>query len=76
MTPLEPREIVPVKPPATLAQRLRALGDIRQFSGMADPADKVGDVFQGQRPASPHLDIFIQIPASGKWQDMDSLPLR
>ena len=57
-------------PSNTLAQRVRALGD--QFAGEVDPADIVADVFQPQTLTSPHLDVLVQMPASIKWQDMNS----
>lgn len=63
---------IPVKPSGTLAQRLRDLKlDLSQFAEELDSADTVAYSFQSQTPPSPTLDVIVQIPASGKWQDMN-----
>ena len=76
MTPLEPRDIIPVRPSKTLAQRLQHLGLGLGFSQIAeelDPVLTVAHTFQQpQDPFSPHLDVIVQIPPSSKWKDMNS----
>ena len=63
---------IPVKPSGTLGQRLRDLKlDLSQFAEELDSADTVAYSFQSQTPPSPTLDVIVQIPASGKWQDMN-----
>ena len=41
-----------------------------QFAEKLDPVDSVAEIFQGQ--TSTYLDVIVQLPASGKWQDMNS----
>jgi hypothetical protein len=62
-------------PSNTLAQRLQDLGlglGFSQIAEMLDPAARVARSFQPQDLSSLHLDVIVQIPASSKWQDMNS----
>ena len=56
----------------TLAQRVRNLvSDFSQSAEVLGPADTVMDVSQ-ITTTSPHLDVIVRRPASGKWEDMNS----
>jgi len=58
-------------PSDTLAQRLRAgKFDLSQSAEKLDPAFTVESSFQSQTSPST-LNVIVQIPASGKWQNMN-----
>jgi hypothetical protein len=56
-----------IKPSATLAERIRSLGD--KFADFADeldePADKVSDIFPS--PREGHFHIIVKLPVTGGW---------
>jgi len=58
----KPRDIIPVMPSNTLAQRLSDLGLRLSFSQIAevlDPAATIARSFQSQDPTSPLLNVIV-----------------
>ncbi|KAI0255972.1 hypothetical protein BJV78DRAFT_1174803 [Lactifluus subvellereus] len=72
LTLWKPRVPIPLEPPLSLAQRIKNLGpDFSTFASNLEPFDLVTEVFQEQTPIT-YLDVIVQLPASDKWQDMNS----
>ena len=62
-------------PSKTLVERMWTAGsDISDLGAELDPANSVAEVFQtqSQGPTVIQLHVFVQIPGSGKWQDVNT----
>ena len=67
VTPPQLKRVILIKPSNTLVRRLGDLGlRYSRFAEELDLEDTVAYSFQTQIPTSPHLDVIVQVPASGE----------
>jgi hypothetical protein len=67
--------VVPLMPSNNLAARIESWfpgADLSRYAEQLDVFHTVAEILQSriQTPTSPQLDIYVRLPALGKWQDV------